>query len=71
MDEYNAVAMILCGIPLDEPFPQYYLTILVKVEKNKLRKGKLYLEDSFYMMGTVDPTRSLKLNQVCIVQALF
>ncbi|GAU22806.1 hypothetical protein TSUD_142460, partial [Trifolium subterraneum] len=67
MDEYNAAAMILCGIPLDEPFLQYHLTKLVKVENNNLRKGKLYLEDCFYMMGTVDPTRTLKPNQVCII----
>jgi RNA-dependent RNA polymerase len=67
MDDYNAAAMILCGIPLDEPFLQYHLTKLVKAEKNKLKGGKLYLEDCFYMMGTVDPTHSLKPNQVCII----
>ncbi|XP_045790333.1 probable RNA-dependent RNA polymerase 5 [Trifolium pratense] len=67
MDEYNAAAMILCGIPLDEPFLQYHLNILVKAEKNRLGEGKLYLEDCFYMMGTVDPTRTLKPNQVCII----
>ena len=68
MDGFNAAAMILCGIPLDESFLQYHLTKLVKVEKNKLSQGKLYLEDCFYMMGTVDPTCSLKPNQVCIIQ---
>ncbi|XP_058722361.1 probable RNA-dependent RNA polymerase 5 isoform X2 [Vicia villosa] len=69
MDEYNAAGMILCGIPLDEPFLQHYLTRLVKAEKNKLRGGKLYLEDCFYVMGTVDPTANhcLKENQVCII----
>jgi RNA-dependent RNA polymerase len=60
MDEYNAAAIILCGIPLDKPFPQHYLTIPVEVEKNNLRKGKLYLEDCSYMMGTVYPTRPFK-----------
>lgn len=70
MDEYNAAGMILCGIPLDEPFLQHYLTRLVKAEKNNLRGGKLYLEDCFYVMGTVDPTANhcLKENQVCIIQ---
>ncbi|CAK8576197.1 unnamed protein product [Lathyrus sativus] len=69
MDEYNAARMILCGIPLDEPFLQHYLSRLVKAEKNKLKGGKLYLEDCFYVMGTVDPTENhcLKENQVCII----
>ncbi|KAK2397936.1 RNA-dependent RNA polymerase family protein [Trifolium repens] len=67
MDEYNAAAMILCGIPLDEPFLHYHLNLLVKAEKNNLKVGKLYLEDCFYMMGTVDPTHSLNPNQVCII----
>jgi RNA-dependent RNA polymerase len=70
MDEYNAAGMLLCGIPLDEPFMRYHLSILAKAEKNRLRGGKLYLEDCFYLMGTVDPTEShcLKPNQVCIIQ---
>ncbi|XP_045797956.1 probable RNA-dependent RNA polymerase 5 [Trifolium pratense] len=68
MDDYNAAAMILCGIPLEELFLQYHLNILVKAEKNRLGEGKLYLEDCFYMMGTVDPTRTLKPNQVCIIR---
>ncbi|CAL5186422.1 unnamed protein product [Lathyrus oleraceus] len=69
MDEYNAAGMLLCGIPLDEPFLQHYLSRLVKAEKNKLRGGKIYLEDCFYVMGTVDPTANhcLKENQVCII----
>ncbi|XP_039690970.1 probable RNA-dependent RNA polymerase 5 isoform X2 [Medicago truncatula] len=69
MDEYNAAGMLLCGIPLDEPFMRYHLSILAKTEKNRLRAGKLYLEDCFYVMGTVDPTEShcLKPNQVCII----
>lgn len=69
MDEYNAAGMLLCGIPLDEPFMRYHLSILAKAEKNRLRGGKLYLEDCFYLMGTVDPTEShcLKPNQVCII----
>ncbi|KAK7314414.1 hypothetical protein VNO77_32936 [Canavalia gladiata] len=67
MDEYNAAGMILCGIPLDEPFLQYHLSKLAKEEKKRLRQGKLYVPDCFYLMGTVDPTRRLEKNQVCII----
>ncbi|XP_027358466.1 probable RNA-dependent RNA polymerase 3 isoform X2 [Abrus precatorius] len=67
MDEYNAAGMILCGIPLDETFLQYRLSILAKAERKRLRGGKLYVPDCFYLMGTVDPTGSLKKNQVCII----
>jgi hypothetical protein len=71
MDEYNAAAIILCGIPLDKPFPQHYLTILEKVEKNKLRKEKLYLEDCFYMRGTVYPTRPFKTIKSALFKPYF
>jgi len=68
MDEYNAAGMILCGIPLDEPFLQYRLSILAREERKKLRGGRLYIPDCFYLMGTVDPTGCLKKGQVCIIQ---
>ncbi|TKY44577.1 RNA-dependent RNA polymerase 4 [Spatholobus suberectus] len=67
MDEYNAAGMVLCGIPLDEPFLQYHLSILAKEEKKRLRGGRLYMPDCFYLMGTVDPTGCLETNQVCII----
>ncbi|WVZ06380.1 hypothetical protein V8G54_019726 [Vigna mungo] len=41
IDEYIAAEMILYGIPLDEPFLQYHLSILAREERRKLRGGKL------------------------------
>nr|KYP37196.1 putative RNA-dependent RNA polymerase 3 [Cajanus cajan] len=69
MDEYIAAEMILCGIPLDEPFLQYHLSILSREEKKKLRGGRIYMPDCFYLMGTVDPTPRgcLAENEVCII----
>ncbi|RDX71616.1 putative RNA-dependent RNA polymerase 5, partial [Mucuna pruriens] len=67
MDEYNAAEMILSGIPLDEPYLQYHLSILAGEEKKRLRRGRLYMPDCFYLMGTVDPTGCLEKNQVCII----
>lgn len=68
MDDYIAAGMILCGIPLDEPFLQNHLSKLAIEEKKRLRGGRLYLPDCFYLMGTVDPTGRLEANEVCIIQ---
>ncbi|KAK7272726.1 hypothetical protein RJT34_29523 [Clitoria ternatea] len=69
MDEYIAAEMILCGIPLDEPYLRSHLSVLARKEKKRLRAGRLYVPDCFYLMGTVDPTptRCLQENQVCII----
>ncbi|OIW03701.1 hypothetical protein TanjilG_29736 [Lupinus angustifolius] len=67
MDDYNLSEMILAGISLNEPFLQYHLSILAIEEKKRLRAGKLYVSDCFYLMGTVDPTGRLKRNEVCII----
>ncbi|WVZ26500.1 hypothetical protein V8G54_005044 [Vigna mungo] len=67
IDEYIAAEMILYGIPLDEPFLQYHLSILAREECRKLRGGKLYMPECFYLMGIVDPTRCLENDQDCII----
>ncbi|CAL0322159.1 unnamed protein product [Lupinus luteus] len=67
MDDYNSSEMILSGISLNEPFLQYHLSILAREEKKRLRAGKLYVSDCFYLMGTVDPTGRLERNEVCII----
>ncbi|WVZ16497.1 hypothetical protein V8G54_009479 [Vigna mungo] len=67
IDEYIAAEMILYGIPLDEPFLQYHLSILAREERRKLRGGKLYMPECFYLMGIVDPTRCLEKDQDCII----
>ena len=68
MDKDFIVArMILCGVPLEEPYLQHRLTILMKEQKLSLRAGKLCADDSYYLMGTADPTGKLKSDEVCIV----
>ncbi|XP_028781093.1 probable RNA-dependent RNA polymerase 5 [Neltuma alba] len=66
-NEFNSAKMIQHGIPLDEPFLQYRLSVLAKEEMNSLRRGKLYIPNCYYLMGTADPTGRLKKNQVCII----
>uniref|UniRef100_A0A1D1XGI4 RNA-dependent RNA polymerase n=1 Tax=Anthurium amnicola TaxID=1678845 RepID=A0A1D1XGI4_9ARAE len=67
MDDYLAVRMILCGIPMDEPFLQFRLSVLMAEEKKGLKEGKLPISDCYYLMGTADPTGTLKSHEVCII----
>lgn len=67
MDDYNALQMIMSGIPLDEPHLKDRLSILLNTEKNDLKAGKLLVTESYYLMGTVDPTGKLKQNEVCVI----
>ena len=66
-NDFTVARMISCGIPLDESYLQYRLSILMKEEKKSLRNGKLHVPDCFYLMGTADPTGKLKSDEVCIV----
>ncbi|MCE0480698.1 hypothetical protein HAX54_037749 [Datura stramonium] len=67
--DYDCLAarMISSGIPLNEPHLHARLSRLAKIERTKLRGGKLPLSDSFYLMGTADPTGILENNEVCVI----
>ncbi|KAG6770051.1 hypothetical protein POTOM_025718 [Populus tomentosa] len=67
MDDNIVATMIGCGIPLEEPFLQHRLSILMKEEKKSLRGGKIPVPESYYLMGTADPTGLLESNEVCII----
>ncbi|XP_042417528.1 probable RNA-dependent RNA polymerase 5 isoform X2 [Zingiber officinale] len=67
MDDFLVSRMILCGIPLEEPYMQFRLSVLMKEERKGLKAGKLPVTDCYYLMGTVDPTGLLKPNEVCVV----
>ncbi|XP_010532294.1 PREDICTED: probable RNA-dependent RNA polymerase 5 isoform X2 [Tarenaya hassleriana] len=67
MDDYNAVDMITAGIPLEEPFLKHHLSILLKTERKDLKAGKLPVAESYYLMGTVDPTGMLEKDEVCVI----
>lgn len=66
-DDFISARMILSGISLDEPYLQHRLSILMNEEKKSLQAGKLPVTESYYLMGTVDPTRILKSNEVSII----
>ncbi|KAI4350804.1 hypothetical protein L6164_005219 [Bauhinia variegata] len=67
LDDFAAARMILCGIPLHESYLQHHLSILRKEEMKSLRAGKLHVSNCYYLMGTVDPTKRLRRDQVCII----
>jgi RNA-dependent RNA polymerase len=68
MDNDSTTArMISSGMPLSEPYLQDRLSWMVNTERTKLKEGKLPISESFYLMGTADPTGVLKNNEVCVV----
>ncbi|XP_059431765.1 probable RNA-dependent RNA polymerase 5 [Corylus avellana] len=67
MDDFSAARMILSGIPLDETFLQHWLSKLMKEEKRSLGGGKLPVPESYYLMGTADPTGILESDEVCVI----
>ncbi|XP_050217992.1 probable RNA-dependent RNA polymerase 5 [Mercurialis annua] len=67
MDDFIVAQMILSGIPLEESYLQQRLRALMKEEKKNLKVGKLPVPESYYLMGTVDPTGLLEKDEVCII----
>uniref|UniRef100_A0A803N8V8 RNA-dependent RNA polymerase n=1 Tax=Chenopodium quinoa TaxID=63459 RepID=A0A803N8V8_CHEQI len=66
--EFVAARMVAYGIPLDEPYLQHCLSEFAKDNYLKsLKGGKLPVSDSFYLMGTADPTGTLNSGEVCVI----
>ncbi|KAI3963577.1 hypothetical protein MKW92_001124 [Papaver armeniacum] len=59
--------MIVSGLPLSEPYLKESLSVLMREDLKNLKEGKLPMNDSYYLMGTADPTRILKPDQVCVI----
>lgn len=66
-DDFTVARMILAGVPLNEPYLQYRLSELNKEERKALKGGRLPIPESFYLMGTTDPTGSLERGEVCVI----
>ncbi|PIA42750.1 hypothetical protein AQUCO_02000301v1 [Aquilegia coerulea] len=67
LDDFLLARMILCGIPLDEPYLKSRLSVVMKEEKKGLKIGKIPISESYFLMGTADPTGMLKDDQVCVI----
>lgn len=69
MDDSMSARMILSGIqPEDDAYLQYQLAIMTREEKKGISLGKIPILESYYLMGTADPTGILKPNEVCVIQ---
>ncbi|XP_047974429.1 probable RNA-dependent RNA polymerase 5 [Salvia hispanica] len=64
---FIAQRMICSAVPLDEPFLQHCLVTLESSERTKLKEGRIPVNESFYLMGTADPTGVLHNDQVCVI----
>ncbi|KAL1532896.1 RNA-directed RNA polymerase [Salvia divinorum] len=64
---FIAQRMICSGVPLDEPFLQHCLRNLESSERTKLKEGRIPVNESFYLMGTADPTGVLQNDEVCVI----
>lgn len=70
-DDFTIARMVLSGIPLNEPYIQTRLGFLTNHQNKGLKEGKLPIGESFYLMGTADPTNTLGRGEVCIIQYVF
>ncbi|KAG8636201.1 probable RNA-dependent RNA polymerase 5 isoform X2 [Manihot esculenta] len=67
MDNFTVARMLFSGIPLDESHIQYHQLVLMREEKKSLKGGRIPVPESYYLMGTVDPTGTLEADEVCII----
>lgn len=68
MDDDNLLLrMLYSKIPLHEPYLKYRLAAIIGEENKGLQEGKIPINDTYYLMGTSDPTGTLGPNQVCVI----
>ncbi|XP_044975321.1 probable RNA-dependent RNA polymerase 3 isoform X1 [Hordeum vulgare subsp. vulgare] len=68
MDDLMSARMILSGIrPEDEAYLQHQLTTMTKEEREGFKQGRLPVDQCYYLMGTTDPTGTLKPHEVCVI----
>ena len=67
MEDSMLELMIHSGIPLEEPHLLSRLNFIAKQEMKGFREGKLPIEECYNLMGSTDPTGTLKPNEVCVI----
>lgn len=68
MDDDSITARMICsGVPLNEPCVQYRLSHLANEERKGLQGGRLPISESYYLIGTADPTGLLNSDEVCVI----
>lgn len=68
LDDSMSARMILSGIqPQDEAYLQFQLALMTKEERKGLKQGRIPIDECYNLMGTTDPTGTLKEDQVCVI----
>ncbi|OQU81143.1 hypothetical protein SORBI_3006G016700 [Sorghum bicolor] len=67
MEDSMLERMIHSGIPLEEPYLLSRLSFMAKQEMKGFREGKLPIDECYHLMGTTDPTGTVKPNEVCLI----
>jgi RNA-dependent RNA polymerase len=68
MDDSMSARMILSGIqPEDDAYLQSQLDLMTQEEREGIKQGRFPIDESYYLMGTTDPTGTLKPNEVCVI----
>ncbi|CAL5018322.1 unnamed protein product [Urochloa decumbens] len=67
MEDSMLERMIHSGIPLEEPYLLSRLNFIAKMEMKVFREGKLPIDECYHLMGSTDPTGTLKPNEVCMI----
>uniref|UniRef100_A0ACD5VTA2 Uncharacterized protein n=1 Tax=Avena sativa TaxID=4498 RepID=A0ACD5VTA2_AVESA len=68
MDDEMSARMILSGIrPEDDAYLKHQLAAMVREEREGIKLGRIPICESYHLMGTIDPTGTLKPNEVCII----
>ncbi|KAK8448414.1 hypothetical protein SEVIR_7G003552v4 [Setaria viridis] len=67
MEDSMLEQMIHSGIPLEEPYLLSRLNFIAKQEMKGFREGKLPIDECYHLMGSTDPTGTLKPNEVCVI----
>jgi RNA-dependent RNA polymerase len=68
MDDAMSARMILSGIrPEDDAYLKHQLDAMIREEKEGVKLGRIPIDESYSLMGTTDPTGTLKPNEVCII----
>lgn len=70
-DDHITERMISSGVPLSEPFLQHRLSIFMAEQMKGLKGGKIPVDECYYLMGTADPTGTLKPNEVCVILYVY
>ncbi|KAL5220095.1 hypothetical protein ABZP36_024808 [Zizania latifolia] len=67
MEDSMSARMLLSGIPLEEAYLQSRLAFMAQQERKGIKQGKIPIDECYYLMGTTDPTGTLRPNEVCVI----